>query len=458
MGGLFNSLSVSAQSLDAQRYGLDVTGQNIANLNTDGYARRTLELGERIPVDGVGGVQVIGVRATRDAFVDQRLRNELPAESRDQAMSSALTVVETSFGTAGDSIDGALSGLFGAFSKLTVDPQSSVARDGVVIQAKRLSRSFNDMAQRLSSSLRQADSDVRASVGQINQLATRIAAINEKIGDAPANADTQPLQDQLDVALRDLSKITAISVIAQPEGTVDVSLGSGRAIAIGARSYALTVTNAPVTGLAVIRAGGVDISSDLQSGSLGGQLAIRDDVLPGYQSQLDQLAYDVATQVNAVHSAGYDLSGNTGQDLFAVPASAAGAAAAFQVHAAIAADATKIAASGDGVRGDNATAKALADLRGARAARGGTTTFTDSWSLIVNAVGTDSAAATASLTTRHGVVTAIQRLRDSVSGVSLDEEAGRLMQFQRAYEANARFFVAVNDALSTLMSTFGAAR
>src|SRR4051794_30232457 len=112
MGGLFSSLTAASQNLDAQRYGLDVTGQNIANLNTEGYTRRRLDLAEKQPVDGVGGVEVVGVRATRDAFIDQRLRTELPAESRDGAMASALSVVETSLGATGESIDGAMSALF----------------------------------------------------------------------------------------------------------------------------------------------------------------------------------------------------------------------------------------------------------------------------------------------------------------------------------------------------------
>ena len=78
--------------------------------------------------------------------------------------------------------------------------------------------------------------------------------------------------------------------------------------------------------------------------------------------------------------------------------------------------------------------------------------------MLVNKVGSDSASAKNSLSMRQETVAAIQRLRDSVSGVSLDEEAGRLMQFQRAYEANARFFAAVDSSLSVLMQTFGAPR
>ncbi len=458
MSGLFSSLSAAAHSLDAQRYGLDVTGQNIANLNTEGYVRRRIDLAERQPIDGVGGVTVLGVRATRDAFIDQRLRSELPAESRDNAVATALSVVETSLGSTGKSIDGALNALFTAFSSLSVDPQSSVARDGVLLQASRLATSFNEMAARLESSRQQADSDVRRSVDQINELAGTIADLNAQISGAPLGADVESLKDQLDLALQGLSKFTTISVISQPRGTVDVAIGSGRALVVGSQSYDLTITNAPGSGMAEIRAGGVDITDDLDGGSIGGLLAVRDDVLPGYQAQLDQLAYDVSTKINQVHATGYDLNGNTGALLYLPLASAQGAAAAMKIDPLVAADSTRIAASASGAPGDNGVARQLADLRNADAARGGTSTFTEAWSVLVNTVGSDSASAKNSLSMRQETVVSIQRLRDSVSGVSLDEEAGRLMQFQRAYEANARFFAAIDSSLSVLMQTFGAPR
>jgi len=458
MSGLFTSLNAASQNLDAQRYGLDVTGQNIANLNTEGYTRRRLDLAERLPVNGVGGVEVLGVRATRDAFVDQRLRNELPGESRDSTTYAALSVVETSLGAAGQSIDGALSALFGAFSTLSIDPQSSVARDGVLQQARRLAGAFNEMAQRLGDSRQQADSDIRGSVDTINQLTTTIASLNRAIGDAPVGGDIEALRDRLDVALQSLSKITNVQVTSKPNNTVDVTVASGRPLVIGATSYDLTVSNAAGTGLAEVRAQGADITSGLQSGSLGGLLAVRDQMIPAYQAQLDQLAYDVTTQVNAVHSTGFDLSGTTGAMLFLPLSAVAGAAEAMRIDPGVAADPSKIAASATGAVGDNGTARALAALRDADVARGGTSTFMESWGLLVNKVGSDVASVKSSLSTRQDVVSSIQRLRDSVSGVSLDEEAGRLMQFQRAYEANARFFSAVDNTLSVLMSTLGAMR
>jgi flagellar hook-associated protein 1 FlgK len=367
-------------------------------------------------------------------------------------------MIESTIGTAGSGIDGRLAALFNAFQSLSLDPQSAAARDGVALEGTRLSTAFNEMSQRLQASARQADSDVRSSVEEINRLASTIATLNRQIGDANGS-DTEPLRDQLDTALQQLSRLTTVSIIPQPQGTFDVSTGAGRPLVVGAISYSLTVTSAPGTGHAEIRAGGVDITGELHGGSVGGLLELRDRVLPDYLAQLDQLAYDVVQNVNSVHAAGYDLSGTTGQNFFQPIGAVAGAASAMRIDAAVAADSSRIAAaSAAGSLGDNGNAKALAALRGGDLTHGGTATFVESWGLLVNRIGSDSATAKSSLATRHDIVAAIQRMRDSVSGVSLDEEAGRMLQFQRAYEANARFFSTVDQTLQTLMATFGAIR
>ena len=137
------------------------------------------------------------------------------------------------------------------------------------------------------------------------------------------------------------------------------------------------------------------------------------------------------------------------------PAGVAGAAAALAVDPALAADPRKIAASQSGAAGDNEVAKAIAGLRDARVLNGGTTTLSGSWAQLVYRVGSDSANARTAQATRGEVVSQIARLRDSVVGVSLDEEAASLMKFQRAYEANARFFSTVDQLLGTLLNMVG---
>jgi flagellar hook-associated protein 1 FlgK len=133
--------------------------------------------------------------------------------------------------------------------------------------------------------------------------------------------------------------------------------------------------------------------------------------------------------------------------------SSAGAASAMALNTAVVADPSLVAAGGvAGVPGDNTQARALAGLRDARPLNSGTTTFGDFWTELVYDVGQDRKIAQSEQKTRGEVVRQIENLRDSVSGVSLDEEAAGMMRFQRAYEANARFFSVINQTLDTLLS------
>jgi len=144
---LFSSLTTSARSLEAQRMGLEVTGQNIANVNTPGYSRRVVDFASVAPEAG-GGVDVESVRATRDRLLDKRLQQEVPAERREAAMADSLSVVETSLGAAGQSLDLGLSNFFDSFSRLAETPTSSVARQEVLLQGETLAQTFQEMAGR----------------------------------------------------------------------------------------------------------------------------------------------------------------------------------------------------------------------------------------------------------------------------------------------------------------------
>lgn len=450
MSGLFGTLSMTARALDAQRAGLTVTGQNIANLNTEGYSRRALLLAESL----IGGVEVQGIRARRDMLLEARVRQELPAEAREAALADALSVVEAALGDSGTSIDGRLSAFFDSLSELASNPSSTVTRDGVVQQARLLARSFNDMAGRLESAQRDADAQVRTGVAEVNTLAGRVARLNVAI--AAAGDEAEALRDERELALQQLSELADVSVIHREDGAVDVSMAGGRPLVMGESSYEVTVTSTPPAGLASLSMGGVDITASLSRGRIAGALDARDTRIPSYLASLDALAYGVADAVNTVHQTGFDLNGNPGQAFFTPLAGVAGAAAALQLDPALESDPSLVAASGTGAPGDNQVARALAELRGARVI-GGTATFGDSWGQLVYRVGSDTQIARAEQESRHEVVAQVARLRDQVSGVSLDEESANMLKFQRAYEANARFFTTVNSVLDTLLNVVGVA-
>jgi flagellar hook-associated protein 1 FlgK len=451
MSGLMGSLSLAARALDAQRAGLAVTGNNIANLNTEGYVRRSIQLAEGQP--GAGGVDVIGTRARRDVLLEARVRQELPAEGRERAIANALSVVEASVGDPGASLDANLTSFFDSFASLAQDPTSTVARDGVVLQGRLLARSFNDIAGRLTDSRRSADVQVRGAVDNINRLATEVAALNQAIN-AANGGETDGLKDRQTQALKEMAALADISVLQRGDGGVDVSIGQGRALVMGANVYGVQTVDTPPSGFAQLEIGGMNMTAEIARGELAGLLEVRDVMIPGYQARLDTIAFTVAQQVNALHQGGADLAGNPGGNFFGPIGAAAGAAAAISLDAALAADSDLVAASLTGAQGDNGAAKQIANLRDARVVNG-SATFSEGWGQLVYRVGTDAQTAIAQQKSRLDVVAQVEHLRDQVSGVSLDEESGMMMRYQRAYEANARYFTAVDTMLATLLHIVG---
>jgi flagellar hook-associated protein 1 FlgK len=453
MSGLLDSLNSAVSGLTAARVGLDVVGQNMANVNTDGYARRTIDFAETPPVTPLGtgsGVTVEDVRAERDEFVESRLRQEQQGSSYDDAVVWGLTDINGAIGQPGSSLDAQISSFFDAFSTLADDPTSTTARDTVAAQGGTLAAGFQAMASTLDDAQHAADTKIAADLDQVNQLAGQVADLNRKITDG--GPDVESLRDARNLALTQLSSLAGVSVTTEAGGAVDVTIGQGRPLVIGTTAYTLTTSTTPPSGLLSIVTDDRDITSEITGGEIGGLLQVRDTLVPSYQGRLDQLAYDLATQVNAIHQTGFDASGAAAGNFFTPPASVSGAAAALSVDPAVAADSSLVAASGTGSAGDNQIARAIAQLRTTRSIAAGSMTPLEAWGQLAYHVGADVSAAQSSSATHAAVLQQLGDMQASVSGVSLDEEAANLMKFQRAYEANARYFSSIVDTLDTLMS------
>jgi flagellar hook-associated protein 1 FlgK len=449
---LFGMLGTTARALDAQRYGLDVVGNNIANVNTPGYTRRVVDFGAVPPPDRFSagnGVEVLSLRSQRDRLFDQRLFDESPLAERQAAMVDALGLAEVSLGASGASLDAALADFFDAFAALADAPTDTTARAQVLADAQALTAVFRGLSSRLTESELAADARIRGDIDRLNGLTSRLAFLNSAISSAPAGEALQLRDEQVSVAA-EISGIVGVQVLELADGTFQIATERGRPLVIGADAYPLAASSTPPNGYAAVMADGVDITADVRTGSLGGLLAVRDQAIPGYRSELDTMAYDLANAVNALHTTGYDLSQSPGGNFFVPLASAAGAAAALQVDSALAADTSLLAAAGIASSGDNGRARQLADLRDAPVVGGRTPSA--AWAGLVYRVGSDVHQATRERESRREIVHQIESLRDSVSGVSIDEEAALMMRFQRAYEANARFFTVVDEVLQTLLS------
>jgi flagellar hook-associated protein 1 FlgK len=448
---LLSALGTTAHSLDAQRYGLDVVGQNLANINTPGFTRRQIAFAEVPPLDrrsAGGGVDVQAVTAARTPLLDAQMYRERPASGRQSAVVDQIGVLETAFGAPGTGLDQKLSAFFAAFSTLAQSPTSAVARQVVVVQSQALAQGFRDVSGAISGLQTDVDKQVTATANDINALAARIAALNTAIGNAPLES-RDALRDEQAVAVKDLSNLVDIGVIPRDNGGMDITIGNGRALVAVDHAYPVSVVPSPPQGLGAIVTANTDVTGEIAGGTLGGLLHVRDTLLPDYLNRLDTLASSVVSTVNGLHTAGFDVNGNPGVDFFTPSAQVAGTAAAMAVNPAIVSDTTLIAAAGVALAGDNQNARAIADLAN------GNPSPIDGWASLANAVGVDRDAASADLKTRQDVLSQIETLRQQISGVSVDEEAASMLRFQRAYEANARFFNVVNGLLDTFFNNIG---
>jgi flagellar hook-associated protein 1 FlgK len=451
VAGLFESLSTASQSMLAHRLGIDVAGQNLANINTPGYSRRTLYLAEVAPTGSLSagrGVEVLEIRALRDRLIDARVRQETGDAEHDKTISQMLGTLEAAVGVPGSAFEQSLTAYFDAWSVLASNPTSAVGRDVVAREGSALAQAFGGLSTTFDSVRRDADLAMRATIADVNRLSGEVARLNVAI--AAGGSDVNTLTDRQAQLLAELGNLVDVVALPRNDGGVDVSLRSGRPLVIGERPTSLVVGAGP-GGFGVVSIDGVDITAQLTGGRIGGLLHVRDTLAPAYQAQLDQLAFDFASAVNGLHLAGFDATGAPAGAFFVPPAAVAGAAAGLAVDPAVLADSRRIAASGTGAPGDNTVARQLASLRDQPVASGGTQSVFGAWSRLAFAIGSDAAAATAAGNTHGDIVRQLQMLQAEVSGVSYDEEAANLMRYQRAYEANARYFQTILDALDAVM-------
>src|SRR5688572_23101818 len=379
MAGLFDSLSAANSGLAAARLGLDLAGQNIANINTEGYSRRTMSLAEVPPADVLSagrGVEVLEIRAVRDRFIELRLGHEQAGSAYDAALLDGLTEVEAAIGQPGSSLDSRIVALFDSFSALSVDVTSPTARDTVVLESQLLATAFNGFDTRLSETARRADVAVRAEIAEVDQLSARVAALNAEMSRNGPEIET--LRDQRNQTIAELAAIADVSVIERSGGLVDVVLPGGGALVVGGTAYGITATPTAPNGFVSLQLHDQDVTAVL-GGRLGGLIALRDRVIPEYRAALDQLAYDLSAEVNTLHASGFDAAGAPAGNLFEPLATVAGAAASLRVSSTVAADSALVAGSGTGSVGDNQVARAIAALRDGRVLSGGTATPVEAW-------------------------------------------------------------------------------
>lgn len=444
MPSTFLGLETARRALSTQQKGMDVSGHNIANANTPGYTRQraALEASDAYTVPSMGrpvaagqlgtGVMVKEMQRIRDNFLDGQIRTETNKLGNWQTQNDALSEIEIVFMEPSDNgMNTLLANFWSSWQELSKNAESSPIRTTLVENANTLANGFNhanDQLETIRSNLNQLmDIDIK----DINAKAQQIANLNVQIVNIKAAGD-QPndLMDKRDLLLDELAKLTNYTITENSNGAINVSIGSLTLVNGGTMS---SLANPPDW-------------TEVTNGALAGinQALVK---LQGYQSKLDNLAGNLINKVNSQHNAGFDLNGAAGADFFTGTN-----ASDIAVNPLIYNNVSMVAAAEiSGAPGNGANALAIAQLQNLTTAVG-TSTFDNYYKDLIGALGVEAQESSRMVQNQQALVDQLSSRKESISGVSLDEEMTNLIQYQYAYQGAARVVTTLDSMLDTLIN------
>lgn len=447
---LFGSLMSTSQTLRSMERALEVTQNNVANASTPGFARQqtTFFAKSFLPENGiVGGVRTGTPLSSRNSFAEQAVwRQQFSASSFTQERAS-LEAIEPVFAiAAGAGVPAALDRLFQSFSQLTVSPNDPTARQTVLERAQGLATAFRQTTSNLGTAQSNTDQQIRGAVDRINEISERLASLNAQLRNGQLGGTDSGVDATFHQALQELGEVSDFTAIPADDGTYSVYLGGQTLIVAGNRHFDIS---ASITGTSaqILDEGGATITGKIGGGKLAAQLEFRNSTLPGYSANMNTLAQSIADQINNTLAAGVDQNGLAPTvNLFSYNA-VAGAAATLTVNNLQPAD---IAAALPSAPSGNGNALALTSLADQELTAG--RTFNAYYGDVAARVGRELTTARQNEQAHTSLLSQAKSLRDEVSGVSLDEEAALMMQYQRSYQAAAQMFRIVDEMTQTLLS------
>ncbi len=426
-------LQTALSGLIANQQGLDITGHNIANANTEGYSRERAVLQTNPPITipaaspltGKGaqlgtGVAVANYTRIRNTYLDAQFRTQNSALNGATTQSEELVQTQSAFNEPTSSgIASQLSAFWSSWSSLANSPTTEAAKEGVVSAGEQLARSLNQLSEQLSTLSTQAEEQYASLTGpngEVEDYANEVAQLNGQIKLAQQAGQTpNDLLDRRDLLLDKLSSLAQVTVTTQPNGMDTVTFGdAAKPLVEGATvNWPQTLTSAA-------------------GGQLGALLSLSGEAgtLASYRTALDEVAGQLAESVNALHTSTPFFTGKTAATL------------------AVAVVPSEVQTSSTKSPGGNDVALAIAALRGGGADQ--------DYSALVEKLGSQVRTAEDNATNFQTTVTAVSNQRQSVSGVSMDEEMTNLITFQRGYQASARTLTAMDEMLETLILHTGA--
>ncbi len=469
MSGLSNLLNIAKSSLLAQQSSMNVVSHNIANANTEGYSKQEMQLVNR-PGTGLikglagSGVDSSHVRQRQTQFADRRIFNENSRLGEWDLTQRILDQVEIAFtGTGESDLNVAINDYFNSWEDLSGNPESLEFRNQLIQQGDRLTSKFHEIHEGLTEIEDNVEAEFMAVVEEVNRIVDQVAELNDTVEREESTGGTaNDLRDQRRLLLKQLSGLVPTSYSETPSGVVRVSVGGQLLLGRNSKIHLTGEVSGTEAGSeALIYVG--DHQVDIAGGEIAGLQRIHDTLIPKYKDKLDGIAREMVTRVNNLHRQGFGLDGETGRDFF-VPEGQD--ASGIRLNADLRENSSHIATAAgthdyasdvhtSNGPGDNSIARSIADLRNVKALNDRSATFNQAYNDLYADVGFDTLDAKRNSESHQVLMDQLTNYRDSITGVSIDEELADMMKFQNSYNAAARMISVADEMMKTLINILG---
>jgi flagellar hook-associated protein 1 FlgK len=472
----FRSLNIGKRGVLTQQFAQNVVSNNISNVNTPGYARRTAVITENYAQSTKGGQQGNGVfpqsvRSYRDFFFERDFRDNNSRLSKANLDSTVVQRIETLLGEPSDGgLDFSIEQLYTAFEQASLKPEDIGLRSLILTKAESVVKQFRDIDQRVADLRSDMYVKTRFSVQEVNRITLQIANLNKEIGKFPDEESAAIFVDQRSELLTQLAKFGDVTVSNDQGGAININLGNMPVVA-GTENYNIDLRES-------VAPSGERTAYFARVDELGNQLSVvvpnsgefasflnhynqtldDQDSSGGYtlMSRFNDLANAIGTRINDLFSTGYGLDDPAGPppglNFFEAQGGGAITARNIQIATSIAGQPRRLALSNAANEPGNANiALAISNLSTDQtiiAGRSAANFLNQTYSELGN-IGAD---AMSGITAFNLVAEQLTIQRENAQGVNLDEETVDLMKFQRAFQASARVITTANELLLTVIN------
>jgi flagellar hook-associated protein 1 FlgK len=466
-------LDVGKRSLMNSQTALQTVGHNIANKSTEGYSRQRVEIQSNEPVSSgrlrIGtGARSANVTRTNNPYLEKQIGKEQGQLGFLNGKTDGMTRVEQVYNEQSNKgLNQFVTEFFNAFRELGNNPESTATRTLVRETADFVTKDFSRINHQLTEIRKDIDQQVATHVDEINGTTEEIARLNEKIQQVEMKGDGPPANDERDrrdLLIKKLGEKVNIRWAEGADGMVVISAGNSALLVTGYDARKLVARGTPAVGgkgegnfdifyMSTETATPVRVTEQFSGGSIGGLIDVRDQVITELLENMDNMAYSLATAVNEAHQLGFDAYNRQGLNFFEQPLQAKGASAGLRLTNDVAEDPNRIAAAGQpGAPGDNRIANLISQMQYEKVMQNGSSTIDDFYNGMVGQIGVLTRRANTAQASQDSIVKQLNHIRESVSGVSLDEETTKMIEFQKAFDASARLIRTADEMFDTVLN------